>query len=463
MKSIRPLPSLLPLLSIFFLLAIILFPPYISTGHAETSTIIVTAEGLADPENDAFKNDPTALDNALLNDAKKQAIEKIVALYMDNPLLAKNYTSIDNGVLADNKKLIKTILHTSEPWTGGDGFMHILIKAEVYGDKVENTLRGIGKKQRTNLIRQAGNPRITVAITVRDSARDSSTKPERSPIAENIFKEHISAFGYRVWSEQVQGNGSPSPNSQSSDFNIQGEVKFKPVNLKLKTSGIEINKLTITSWTVKCTDSTTGEEIYFNNKIPARRSWNTEDAAVEAIGKLMGEEFSQDFFERQLLQRTQVYQLTLQGLPTYDTAILFKKELIGLRPVLNAELRSFDNSAGALYEVEFSASDSEFSEVLNNSVLKPLNSKFGKKAFSLSSVKNLMIKVHFRGSGKAEDITAQFEEKPPSSLASASPVRLNQIAATRGALKKVEEINPQGAKKVIAHRRSGGKTSLEGI
>jgi serine/threonine-protein kinase len=254
-----------------------------------------------------------------------------------------------------------------------------------------------------------------------------------------------------------------SDHKQTSDFAIRGEVKFKPVNLKLKTSGIEINKLTITSWTVKCIDSITGEEIYFNNKIPARRSWNTEDAALAAIGELIGDEFSQDFFEQHLLQRTKMYQLVVQDLPSYDTAIMFKKELIGLRPVLNVDLRSYDKTAGSLFEVEFSANDQDFSETLNNNVLKPLNKKFGKQVFTLSSVKNLLVKVLFKSSGQAADIAAQFDEKPPSSLAYANPVRLNQVAATRGALQKVGEINPQGAEKVMELRKSGGKRSLETI
>ena len=432
--------------------------PVVSGCHAADNTVIISAEGLADPNTETFKQDKEALLNTLLTDAKKQAVEKVVGIYMDNPLLMQNYSSIDKNILTRNQEFIKEILQKSEPWLGGDGFMHILVKAEVYATKVEDALREMGK-QRTRLIRNAGNPRISVAITVRDSKRDSQTKPERSSIAENILKEHISAFGYRVWPEET---ASPT-HSQASDFAIQGEVKFKPINLKLKTSGIEINKLTITSWTVKCQDSTTREEIYFNNTIPARRSWNTEDSALAAIGELIGKEFSREFFEQHLLQKTRLYQLEVKGLPDYDVAALFKKELIGLRPVLNVDLRSFDNTDGALYEVEFSATDLDFSEILNNEVLKPLNNKFGHQVFSLSSVKNLLIKVLFQGTGRASKVAAQFEDKPPSSLATATPVRLNQVAATRGALQKVEEINPKGVEKVMEHRRSGGKASLEAV
>ena len=113
--------------------------------------------------------------------------------------------------------------------------------------------------------------------------------------------------------------------------------------------------------------------------------------------------------------------------------------------------------------MEFAAGGDVFSETLNNDILKPLNKKFGKQAFSLSSVNNQAIKVQFRSKARPDKVAAQFNEKPPSSLANASPVRLDQIAATRGALKKVGEINPQGAEKVMELRKSGGKRSLEAI
>lgn len=480
MKSIQPvhLTVFFMTLSAFFILS--LFSPVLPSCHAAADTVIVSSEGLADPNSDAYKRDKAILYDALLDDAKKQAIEKVVGIYVDSRSLVENYSLIEDNVLTETRGFIKQIMQKSEPWLGEDGFMHILIKAEVYTDKAENALREMSRMQRIKLIREAGNPRISVAITVRDYQRDSFTAPERSPIAENILKEHISAFGYRVWSEKVARDqeltnaekshiGGQSDQAayyvqrQPSDFSILGEVKFKPINLTLKTSGLEINKLTITSWTVKCTDSATGEELYFNNKIPSRRSWNTEDEALMAIGELIGQEFSRDFFEQHLLQRTRIYQLELQGLPTYDAAVLFKKELIGLRPVLNVDLRTFDDLGGALYEVEFSGNELDFPEFLNSAVLAPLNYKFGKQVFSLSSVQNLLIKVLFQGTFRPAEVITMFKEKPPSSLATATPIRLNQVAATRGALKKVKKINPKGVETVMEYRKSGGKTSLETI
>lgn len=469
------------LYAILFLAALMLgFPSLALECHAVSDTVIVSAEGLADPESDAFKRDKAILYDALLDDAKKQAIEKVVGIYVDSRSLVENYVLIDDQVLTQTRGFIKQILQKSDPWMGEDGFMHILIKAEVYTAKAEQALREMSRMQRVKLIREAGNPRISVAITVRDSKRDSFTDPERSPVAENILKEYISKFGYRVWSEEaarernlasaekslISGQADQAAfyaQRQPSDFAIKGEVKFKPINITLKTSGITINKFALTSWTVKCLDSATGEELYFNNKIPSRRSWNTEDEALMAIGELIGKEFSREFFEQNLMQRSRIYQLELQGLPTYDAGILFKKELIGLRPVLNVDLRSFDDQGGALYEVEFAGNELDFSEFLNSAVLKPLNNKFGKRVFSLSSVQNLLIRVLFQGYYRPSEVEDMFKELPPSSLAVATPMRLNQIASTKGTLNKVKKMNPKGVKTVMEYRKSGGKTSLEAI
>lgn len=480
MKHARPFLSALSMIMLVGLSATGIFSSMVSSCYAAADTVVVSAEGLADPNADAYQRDKAILYDALLDDAKKQAIEKVVGIYVDSRSLVENYALIEDNVLTQTRGFIKQIIQKSDPWLGEDGFMHILIKAEVYTSKAENALREMSRVQRIKLIREAGNPRIAVSITIRDAKRDTFVEPERSAIAENILKERISEFGYRVWSEEVARERDLANAEKSlvsgradqaaayalrnvSDFSIQGEVKIQPISLKLQVSGIEINKYKITSWTVKCLDSATGEELYFNNKVPKRSSWNSEDEAIEAIGQLIGEEFSREFFEQQLLQRTRIYQLEVQGLPIYDAAVLFKKELIGLRPILNVDLRSFDDLAGALYEVEFSGQELDFSEFLNSAVLTPLNYKFGKQAFSLVSVQNLQIKVMFQGSSRTTEIVDLFNEKPPSSLAMATPVRLNQIAATRGALEKVEEINPKGVETVMEYRKSGGKTSLDAI
>ena len=48
------------------------------------------------------------------------------------------------------------------------------------------------------------------------------------------------------------------------------EARVKKLSAKLAASGITVDKYMLTSWTVKCVDRETGEEIYYNNKLPAK-------------------------------------------------------------------------------------------------------------------------------------------------------------------------------------------------
>ncbi len=438
-------------------------------------SVIVTAEGLADPSADTYKRDKGLLMDALLDDAKRQAIEKVVGIYVEGQSLVENYVLIQDRVLSRTNGLIKKIHKQSKPWVGKDGFMHILIKAEVYSEQTQNALREMSRAERVKLIRDYGNPKIAVAVTIRDSRRGSRVVAERSQIAENILKEHISRFGYRVWSEEIGkeinvANAEKSmvsgqadlatyySHKRGTDFIIRGEAKFKPISVKLKASQIEINKFQLTSWTVKCTDNRTGEEVYFNNKVPTRMSWNTEDAALAAIGKLMGDEFSKDFFDSQMLQDSRIYQVELQGLPSYDAGVLFKKELIGLRPILNVDFRSFESSTGAIFEIEFSGNELKFPELLNSTVIGSLNAKFNKKVFHLQAVEGTTVKILFKGNRNEEKILETFQEKPPSSFAFATPERLANIALSKASLEKIGEINPEAIASVIEYQNKG-KTS----
>lgn len=439
-------------------------------------TVIVTAEGLADPEADTYRRDKGLLLDALLDDAKKQAIEKVVGIYVEGRTLVENYSLIQDSVLTQTRGLIKKIHKQSQPWLGKDGFMHILIRAEVYADQAQDALQRMSRSQRIGLIREMGNPRISVSINVRDAKRGPYVKTERSEIAENVLKEHIAGFGYRVWSEElshdvdmanaeksmVKGQSDMAAyysNRRNTDFIIRGEVKFKPITITLKASDITINKFQITSWTVKCIDNRSGEEIYFNNQVPTRMSWNTEDAAVAAVGKLIGEEFSQNFFQSQMMPNSKIYQLEVMGLPSYDVGVMVKKEMIGLRPVFNVDFRSFEADSGALYEVEFSGGELKFAEMLNTSVIGAINAKFGKEIFKLESVQGDIIKIVYKGSRNENKLLERFETLPPSSFATATPERLGNIALTKSSLDKVEDINPGIVNAVVKYQKESDSPS----
>lgn len=469
------------LFALLFQLA--LFPVICGTGDAladEPKTIVVTAEGLADANAETYKRDKGLMIDDLREDARRQAVEKAVGVYVDSSTLVENYTLIQDKVLTQTKGIIKSILKESPPWIGQDGFAHLLIKAEVYLGEVEEVLEEMTEFERVNLVKEHGNPRIAVAITIKDAKRGTDVEPERSPVAENILKERIKSFGYRVWSletseklreEQAQRGlqrrgeqeALSAAHLKSADFTILGDAKFKTLAHKLPSSGITVEKFALTSWSVKCVDNHTGEEIYFNNQIPKKQSWADEDAALEDIGKTIGEEFSKEFFEDYLSQNTRIFEMHVLGLPTYDVGQMLKKEFIGLRPVINIDLKSFDASGLSVYEIEFAGDRGELGRVINSSIIEPLNNKLGEPCFQLISAHGSVVEVRFESVNNSDAITARFQTMPPASLVNTSAQRLNSLVKDPATKEKVAGLNPAGFQEQPAKQLMDPQKSLQTI
>jgi len=413
----------------------------------KSKTIIVSAEGLADPNADTYKRDKGLMIDDLRRDAKRQAIEKAVGTFVESSTLVENYMLVQDRILTKSEGFIKQIVKETEPTLGEDGFMHLLIKAEVVLSDVKAALDSMSKTNRLQLIKEAGNPTISVAILVRDAARDTDLPPEKSTIAENLLKEHFKNFGYRVWSEdytkllQREAAGKAT-DRRVADFSVLGEVKFKSQSALLAASKLKVTTFSLTSWTVKCIDNHTGEEIYFNNQVPKKKTWTSEDEALKDIGELVGGEFNKGFCDSHLMQPSRIFQLQMLGLPDYDTGLLFKKEFIGLRPVLNADLKSFDASGLSLYEIEFAGSSGNFAQIVNDTIINPLNQKLGQKTFKLLSHHGDVLKIQADLAGDAAQVQAKIKSLPPASLADATPERLREIVKSDKAMDKVKQMNP---------------------
>ncbi|MCK5229621.1 MAG: hypothetical protein KAR13_05110, partial [Desulfobulbaceae bacterium] len=426
-----------------------------------------------------YSRDKGLMIDSLRQDARRQVIEKAVGMYVDSTTLVENYVLISDRVLTHSKGIIKKIVKESTPWLGDDGFMHILLKAEVYISSIKDALQDMSRTEKINLIKEHGNPKISVAITIRDAKRGSHVKPERSLIAENILKEHFSKFGYRVWSEDITDklkievaerkalNSHETTLSitglKAADFTVRGETKFKELNVTLRASGLTITKYALTSWTVSCVDNNTGEEIYFNNKVPRNKSWSDEDAALEDIGKLIGKEFSQGFFEGHLMRSSKIFQLQVYGLPDYDTGTMFKKEMIGLRSILNVDFRNFDAQGLSVYEVEFAGTRGNFNEIVNNTVVKPLNMKFEEKVFKLISAQGEVVKINFQTEGDMNELLKKFNTMPPASLANATPERLKDLIHDKSTMTKVAAINPEAVRTLAGQGNQLAKEAINAV
>ena len=454
----------------YFFLCFLLIPlTMVPAIHAAEDTVVISAEGLVDPAAEIYEQNEELMLQDLRNDARKQVIEKAVAMFVDDTTLNENYLLVNDMVLTRSPMLIKNIIEESPPQRGGDGLMHMKIKAEVYTAKTKEALTSLSQKNRTIKLKEAGSPRISVAITVKDAQRDSGTPPTRSEVAENVFKKQMASFGYRVWSEEAaqninQGMAKRSEakgdkklaafyaTNSASDFRVVGSVKFQPVFITMKASGIKIKKYALNSWTVKCYNTLTGEELYFNNKIPEARSWASEDRALNDIGQMISNEFSADFFEQHLTSPVTTYQLMVEGMSSWDMGELLQEELVGLRSILNVDFRSFDIDGIALYEIQFSGNRNNFSRAINKEVLKPLNGKLGDKGFRLASVRGTVVRLIFKSDRDEDAIIADFENGAPSSLTKAPKERIAELSQSENTQKAISKVNPQAIKLIsLAH------------
>lgn len=423
-------------------------------------TIVVSAEGLADPDADIYKRDKGLLIDDLRRDARRMVVEKAVGTFVDSSSLVENYTLIEDKVYTHSSGFIKRIIKESRPWLGKDGFMHLLLKAEVSLSGIKEALDSMPQAQRLHLIKEHGNPTISVMILVRDADRASSLPPLQSQVAENVLKEQFKQFGYRVWSEdysrRLKGDLADKVRRQA-DFTVMGEAKFKPLKVRLQASGLVLSRYVLTSWTVKCINNHTGEEIFFTNAVPRRKSWTDEDAALQDIGRMIGQEFNKGFFEVHMMQPSMILELEVVGLPDYDTGLLLKKEFIGLRPILNVDFRNFEQGGLSLFEVEFAGERSNFSQILNNTIIVPINKKLGKEIFRLVSSHGNVVRLQCVGGTDPDDLKSGLESMPPASLSQASSQRVKELVSNPDIMKKVMKMNP------MIEGHASGKAGSNGI
>jgi len=348
-------------------------------------------------------------------DAKRQLIEKALALYIDKSSLDKNYAMIEQKLLSHSGAFIKTVIQEGAPATGKDGLIETDTRAVVNVRDVQKSLNQMSKEERVDFIRNNGDPKISILMAIRNADTAQALPPERSQLAENVVKERIKSFGFRVWS--AEGETNTGPNAKTADFQIQGEVRVKQLSAKLAASGLTITKTVLTSWTVKAIDKASGEEIFLNTISPKAQSWATEDQALGEIGKLVGDQFSKNFFLQHFNFGTQKINLNFAGLPDAGSARLLLRELRGIRQVLDVQLMA-DSGKFQLQLPEGSATD-----IIQEAVVEPLNAKLGQNCFALAGASNADVNVSFSGACAEAAVRAKLETVPPAGLLSAPESR----------------------------------------
>ena len=381
----------------------------------EPGMLTISALGLADPAK--YNGDAAAAGNEARADAKRQLIEKALGLYVAQESLNKNYDWVRQKMLSRSGEFIKTTLSEDAPQTGRDGLVAIATRATVRVRDLQKSLNEMSEKERIVFIRNNGDPKISVEVLIRNADSSQPIPPARSQVAENMIKERIKSFGFRVWS--AEGEAKTGASAKPADFHIVGEVKVKVLSAKLAASGLTITKTALTAWTIKAIDKSSGEEIYVNTTMPKNTSWPNEDAALADIGKLVGDEFSKNFFLARFNFDTQRVNLTISGLPDDSGAILLR-ELRGLRLVLDAKQIGPDKFVLEL--PEGSASD-----LISTAVAGPINAKLGQPCLTLAGTSGADVTLAYAPACAVQTVRGKFESEPPAGLLSAPDGRTRAV------------------------------------
>jgi serine/threonine-protein kinase len=272
---------------------------------------------------------------------------------------------------------------------------------------LQKSLNQMSKEERIEFIRKGGDPKISVSMNIRNADTAEAFPSARSRLAENVVKEHIRSFGFRVWAEE----GDAPQGVQQADFHIDGEVKVKRLSMRLEASGLTVSKTALTSWTVKALDRASGEEIYLNTTMPKAQSWASEDQALAAIGRLVGEEFSKNFFLQHFSAPEQKVVLQVTGLPAsasgHGIAQHLLRELRSLRQVLDAQ----PLAESGRYQLRLAPGNP--SDLVEAAVLKPLNAKLQQACFLLAGATGSAVSVHLAAGCAIAAVQVRLETEPP--------------------------------------------------
>jgi serine/threonine-protein kinase len=410
-------------------------PPPATTPAAATAspppdsgTVRISAVGLIDPSDPRYKGDKALQQEDVRADAKNQVVAKALGLLLDTKSLDKNYDLLKDKLLSNSGNYIKAVVKESEPRVGKDGLMSVTTEAVVNVKALQKSLNQMTRDERVEMIRASGDPKVSVQVTTRDSDQPNAP-PQISPVAENILKERIKTFGFRTWAEGgADGN-------QRADFAVRGEAKIKAMTIRLEASGLPVTKFTLTSWTVKCVDLATGEEIYFNTTLPKGvGSWASEEEALKAIGAKIADEFSRDFFLQHGNIASQKATLSVAGMPDAAAEEILNRELVGLPSVL--AVTAGPPAKPRIYALQLSGSGTT-ADLVAVGVLKPLNAKLGQACFTLGASSGETVTVSFDKACADAAILARFDSNPPAGLYGAPLSRQKSVIRDPATLKKL--------------------------
>jgi len=187
---------------------------------------------------------------------------------------------------------------------------------------------------------------------------------------------------------------------------------------------------------VKCIDKLSGEEVYYNSKLPAATgSWATGEQALAAIGNTIADEFSRDFFLQHFNASERKIVLKIDGLPNKSAENAIARELVGLQPVIAVAQRA--GGTPAVYDLQLSGGTGPLTELVAGAILKPINAKLGQSCFNLGATDGEQISVTFDKVCSDKAVLARLDANPPASLYAAPSSRQKSILKDPNAIRKL--------------------------
>ena len=440
----------------FRLLLIFLVLCVSSTLKAEDvgeSSLIVAAEGLSD--GNFYKDRRVAYDEAL-KDAKRQVLDKAVGAFVNSKTRIENYQTISDTLETHYQGFIKQLLKTVDGGLEEDGFYHVWIKAEVSTEALGASMARFSRSERTSKIRECGNPSFAVDIKI-ISADGNDRLPKHCDVCETEIAARLSQFGYRLvdWRrlqedmeqqrqlvrlEQGEMEAARyAVGRKPVDILVTGQVKLKN-NPKVTVYGIEVSPIALTSWSVRAIAAQTNEVIFSQNFRPHRQSYQDEDQAIVAVGRMAGELFSEKVFESHVCSFTRMLSLSVFGLDDRRLAQDLKRDLLAARSVIGVRFKDFHRGTEAVFEIDYVGTREEFAGYLSAELLSALNRKYGKDTFAITRESGDLIQVNVL---KPNNVTRETIHKGPNlAMSTALPERAAQVIKSQKTLDRVTAYNP---------------------
>jgi len=404
-------------------LAQVTAPPDSLTASAKFGTAVISAVGLADPQDPRFGKEQARIEHQLWGDARRQLIAKAAALYIEPSSIDQNYALLREKLFSRSDQYITAVLEQTPPTLSRYGLLLGTMRATVNVHDVQKSLNEISREDRVAFIRNNGNP--TVAVYVRVQRDEPGVEPQRSAVAENVLMERIRAFGFTAVDAP---QATPPP-----DFVLSGEVKFKHLAGRLPASGLIIEKVVLTSWATRVVDDKTGEVVYLNTEVPEKKSWASEESALKDVGNLIGSEFSRDFFLQYFDSGTTRARLRFLGLPSSATASVLREANAAAR-ILNATPVG-SSTKDVVMDVDLSAGTDDSASLVQAVLLNLLNRKLGKACFAMTGEAAQELRIQLDRACATDAVLGRLDTSVPEALVDAPRSRIEDIVSNPARLR----------------------------